>query len=101
MFLSLEDYYKERKSCHLVEVVETPMGIEYLCDCYLGIKGKLCKHSMDLVYLLNPKSFPVAPTLNPLKFVGRKRGKGRPAKVAPALDKRLPKILGLLIIIKN
>ena len=41
MFLSLEEYYKERKSCHLVEVVETPMGIEYLCDCYLGIKGKL------------------------------------------------------------
>ena len=45
---------------------------------------------MGLVYLLEP-SFAVAPTLNPLKFVGRKRGKGRPALVAPALDKRLPK----------
>ena len=66
------------------------MGTEYLCDCYFGIKGKLCKHSMGLVYLLEP-SFEVAPTLNPLKFVGRKRGKGRPALVAPALDKRLPK----------
>ena len=66
------------------------MGTEYLCDCYFGIKGKLCKHSMGLVYLLEP-SFEVAPTLNPLKFVGRKRGKGRPTLVAPALDKRLPK----------
>ena len=89
-YSNIDEYYKIRKSCHLVEVVETTMGTEYLCDCHFGIKGKLCKHSMGLVYLLEP-SFEVAPTLNPLKFVGRKRGKGRPALVAPALDKRLPK----------
>ena len=89
-FSSLEEYYTTRNSCHLVEVVETSTGTKYFCDCCLDIKGKLCKHSMGLVYLFEP-SFHVAPTSNPLKFVGRKRGKGRPAKVAPALDKTIPK----------
>ena len=89
-FSSLEEYYTIRNSCHLVEVVETSTGTEYFCDCYLGIKGKSCKHSMELVYLFD-HSYPIALTKNPLKFVGRKRGKGRPAKVAPALDKTIPK----------
>ena len=71
------------------------MGTEYFCDCRFGIKGKLCKHTMGLVYLLET-SFTIAPTLNPLKFVGRKRGKGRPALVAPALDKRLPKNIRIM-----
>ena len=83
-YSNIDEYYKIRKSCHLVEVVETTMGTEYLCDCHFGIKGKLCKHSMGLVYLLEP-SFEVAPTLNPLKFVGRKRGKGRPLPTIPSL----------------
>ena len=42
---SFEEFAAVRTSCHLVEQVDK----EFFCDCRLGIKGKLCAHSMGLV----------------------------------------------------
>ena len=83
---SLDDYMELRKSCHIVE----QCGREFYCDCYWGIKGKLCKHTMALVYDRDSE-FPVDARLRAKKLHKRKRGVGRPAKVKEALRKTPPK----------
>ena len=42
---SFEEFVAVQTLCHLVEQVDK----EFFCDCRLGIKGKLCAHSMGLV----------------------------------------------------
>ena len=39
---SFDESMKIRQSCHLVEKVNN----EFFCDCPLGIKGKMCKHTV-------------------------------------------------------
>ena len=52
----------------------------------MGIKGKLCKHTIALTYDRDPE-FPIDPRLRAKKLHSRKRGVGRPAKVKEALNK--------------
>ena len=56
-YSSLEEFYKIRNSCHLVEQV----GHEYYCDCRIGIKGDLDKHSMALNF--DRENFSIDPRL--------------------------------------
>ena len=65
------------------------VGHEYYCDCRIGIKGDLDKHSMALNF--DRENFPIDPRLRAVKFGKRKRGAGRPALVGPALSKSPPK----------
>ena len=44
---SLDDFLELHRSCHIVE----QCGREFLCGCRLGIKGKLWKHTMALIYI--------------------------------------------------
>ena len=52
----------------------------------MGIKGKLCKHTIALTYDRDPE-FPIDPRLRAKKLHSRKRGVCRPAKVKEALNK--------------
>ena len=45
-FKHFDDMVETRSSCYIVE----QRGNNFLCDCPLGIKGKLCKHSVGLLY---------------------------------------------------
>ena len=82
---SLDEYKLLRNSCHIIECVNT----EFYCDCFIGIKGKICKHTMALMY--DNDWFPVDDRLRSKKLNKRKRGAGRPAKVKPALNKTPPR----------
>ena len=83
---SLDDFLELRRSCHIVE----QCGREFYCDCRWGIKGKLCKHTMALIYDRDPQ-FPVNARLRAKKIHKRKRAVGRPAKIKEALSKTPPK----------
>ena len=63
VYESFDEFIAVRTSCHLVEEVEG----EFLCDCRFGVRGKLCCHSMALVYD-RKKEFPIDPRLNLLRF---------------------------------
>ena len=84
MYDSSEEFIAVWTSCHLVEQVDG----EFFCDCRLGIKGKLCAHSMGPVYD-RKKDFPIDPRLKPLRFK-RKRKVGRPKKLGLALTREQP-----------
>ena len=44
--LSFDEYSEIRSSCHIIEQVNE----EFYCDCFLGMKAKLCKHSVGMLY---------------------------------------------------
>ena len=87
-FSTLQEYYNIRTSCHIVEQV----GRDFFCDCYHGMKGKLCCHVMGLTYARVPQ-FPVHPNLSAAKFRRARRPVGRPKKVGGALSKTPPRAL--------
>ena len=84
---SLDDYLELRKSCHIVE----QCGREFYCDCYWGIKGRLCKHTYGPGLHDRDSEFPVDARLRAKKLHKRKRGVERPAKLKEALRKTPPK----------
>ena len=43
---SFDEYLKIRSSCHLVEQV----GKDFYCDCHEGMKARLCKRTVGLMY---------------------------------------------------
>ena len=50
-FESLQEYFDICTSCHIIEQV----GNEFYCDCYKGIKGKLCNQTVALTYARVPE----------------------------------------------
>ena len=68
---TFDDFLKIRSSCWLVE----RRGGEYYCDCYNGIKGRLCKHAIGIMYKTGDLMVTEDVRSKPL---GQKRRKGRP-----------------------
>ena len=56
-----------------------------------GIKGKMCRHTLALVYDRN-KDFPVDPRLDAVRFT-RKRKVGRPKALGSALTRETPLVV--------
>ena len=68
---TFDDFLKIRSSCWLVE----RRGGEYYCDCFNGIKGRLCKHAIGIMYKTGDLMVTEDVRSKPL---GQKRRKGRP-----------------------
>ena len=62
---SFDEYSKIRSSCHIIEQVNE----EFYCDCFLGMKAKLCKHSVGMLY----KTELLEVTSDPSLLVSRER----------------------------
>ena len=77
---SFDESMKIRQSCHLVEQVNN----EFFCDCPLGIKGKMCKHTVGLLYKTGIMEITSDVRSKPL---GQKRKRGRPKKIPHCLQK--------------
>ena len=75
---SFDDAMITRQSCHIIEQV----GKDYFCDCHEGIKGRLCKHSVGLMYKCGTLEITSDVRSKPL---GQKRRRGRPKKMPHCL----------------
>lgn len=75
---SYDDAMITRQSCHIIEQV----GKDYFCDCHEGIKGRLCKHSVGLMYKCGTLEITSDVRSKPL---GQKRQRGRPKKMPHCL----------------
>ena len=69
-----------RNSCHLVE----QSGQDFFCDCFEGIRGRLCKHSVGLLYKTGTIEVDHDVRSKPL---GAKRKRGRPKKLPSCLTR--------------
>ena len=69
---------KVRLSCHLIE----QSGENFYCDCKMGIKGHICKHSVALMYKCNILDIDSEVRSKP---IGQKRKRGRPKKLPACL----------------
>ena len=79
---SFDEYSKIRSSCHIIEQVND----EFYCDCFLGMKAKLCKHSVGMLYKTELLEVTSDVRSKPL---GVKRKRGRPKKLPQCLMKSL------------
>ena len=70
---NFEEFVQIRSSCWIIE----EKGGQYYCDCYFGIKGKLCKHTVGLMYKTKVLTETEDVRSVPL---GQKRKPGRPKK---------------------
>ena len=77
---SFDESMQIRQSCHLIEQVNN----EFFCDCPLGIKGKMCKHTVALLYKTGIMEITSDVRSKPL---GQKRKRGRPKKIPHCLQK--------------
>ena len=75
---NFDEAMKIRQSCHIIEQV----GSDYFCDCHEGIKGRICKHSVALMYKCGPLEVTSDVRSKPL---GQKRQRGRPKKMPHCL----------------
>ena len=75
---SFDEYSKIRSSCHIIEQVND----EFYCDCFLGMKAKLCKHSVGMLYKTELLEVTSDVRSKPL---GVKRKRGRPKKLPQCL----------------
>ena len=75
---NFDDAMKIRQSCHIIEQV----GSDFFCDCHEGIKGRICKHSVALMYKCGPLEVTSDVRSKPL---GQKRQRGRPKKMPHCL----------------
>ena len=66
-------FEKIRTSCWIIE----EKNGEFFCDCYEGSKGRLCKHSIGMMYFVGRLTAEEDVRSVPL---GSKRKRGRPAK---------------------
>ena len=75
---SFNEFIQTRSSCWLVERRE---GL-FFCDCYNGIKGRICKHAVGLMYKTGDLEVTDDVRSKPL---GQKRRRGRPKKLPHCL----------------
>ena len=69
---TFDESVKVRQSCHLIEQIND----EFFCDCPPGIKGKMCKHEVGMMYKTGILEITSDVRSKPL---GQKRKRGRPA----------------------
>ena len=74
-----DNFVKTRSSCHLVEQV----GKDFYCDCYEGMKGRYCKHSVGLMFKTETLEITSEVRSKPL---GQKR-RGCPKKLPACLTR--------------
>ena len=77
---TFEEYTKMRSSCWILEEVEG----EFFCDCPIGMKGKLCKHTVGMMFKTEVLAVTSEVRSVPL---GEKRKRGRPKKLNHCLQK--------------
>lgn len=77
---SFDEYLSIRSSCWIVEERDG----DFFCDCPIGMKGKLCKHTVGLLYREGHIEVTSEVRSVPL---GQKRRKGRPKKLPNCLMK--------------
>ena len=77
---SFDKVMEVRNSCHLVE----QSGQDFFCDCFEGIRGRLCKHSVGLLYKTGTIEVDHDVRSKPL---GAKRKRGRPKKLPSCLTR--------------
>ena len=75
---SFDESVKIRKSCHLIEQVNS----EFYCDCAMGSKARLCKHTVGLMFKTDMLEIDSDVRSKPL---GQKRKRGRPKKLPSCL----------------
>ena len=75
---NFDEAMKIRQSCHIIEQV----GTDYFCDCHEGIKGRMCIHSVGLMYKCGQLEVTSDVRSKPL---GQKRQRGRPKKMPHCL----------------
>ena len=78
---SFDQYVSIRNSCHLVEQSDKN---EFYCDCHEGIKSRMCKHTVGLMYKTNNLEVTSEVRSKPL---GQKRKRGRPKQLPACLTK--------------
>ena len=78
---SFDQYISIRNSCHLVEQSDKN---EFYCDCHEGIKSRMCKHTVGLMYKTNVLEVTSEVRSKPL---GQKRKRGRPKQLPACLTK--------------
>ena len=75
---SFDEYMSIRTSCWILE----ERNGDFFCDCPVGMKGKLCKHTVGMLY----KEGHLEPTSDVRAVpLGQKRRKGRPKKLPHCL----------------
>ena len=77
-FTNLDEAIKVRLSCHLIEQSRE----DFYCDCKMGIKGHICKHSVALMYKCNILDIDSEVRSKP---IGQKRKRGCPKKLPACL----------------
>ena len=80
LLTSFDEYLKIRSSCYLVEQI----GSEFFCDCYEGMKARVCKHAVGLMYKTGVLEISSDVRSKPL---GQKRKRGRPKKLPACLTR--------------
>ena len=75
---SFDESVKIRKSCHLIEQVNS----EFYCDCAMGSKARLCKHTVGL--MLKTEIIGIDSDVRS-KPLGQKRKRDRPKKLPSCL----------------
>ena len=77
---SFDEYVQIRSSCYLVEQV----GKEFYCDCFEGMKARVCKHAVGLMFKTGVLEISSDVRSKPL---GQKRRRGRPKKLPACLTR--------------
>ena len=78
-FKTFDECMKTRLACHLVE----QKGSEFYCDCHEGIKSRLCKHSVAMMYKMGVIEIDDHVRSKP---IGQKRRRGRPKRLPACLS---------------
>ena len=78
-FKTFDECMKTRLACHLVE----QKGSEFYCDCHEGIKSRLCKHCVALMYKMGVIEIDDHVRSKP---IGQKRRRGRPKRLPACLS---------------
>ena len=79
-FETFDNYIEIRQSCWIIEESEG----QYYCDCPLGMKGRLCKHTIGMQYKEGRREVTSQVRAVP---VGQKRKRGRPKNLGNCLLK--------------
>ena len=82
-FTNFDQYIAVRQSCWILE----ERNKDFFCDCPIGMKGKLCKHSIGLAYREGYLEVTSQVRAVPL---GQKRKRGRPKALGNCLQKSPP-----------
>lgn len=86
-YTSFSDYQEKRcKVWILEETSDTQFGSDFFCNCPVGMKGKICKHTVGLLYKNSLLEITEEVRNKPL---GVKRKRGRPKKTAAPLVRQI------------